>query len=546
MSERLIERDSRGYVPSPPWFVEEIEGRLFEPEEIICPLADRDQLREIGFVFPEDPDYNPRYQRSKGVEVFEFGEWPMVDLKNPSLMRDSLLFPDVQRMGEWENESGGLISGFSGVGQFGLSRETAIFNLESRGQHSATVGYVSSATCACLARKHPEVFSKATAEYRIFDNHRLHIKHMIRLTALGGVFHDFHPPGGDGMKRATGLDEREMFRLAMEDERKAALFSHLCQEHNLGPPEKVKGWIEAMLERKDVGLIGRLIHGPSKNQADIDFLTYTLTDTVLASLSLVWTFYERATPRLPENNLTPDEFLGQLSLRLSYPENFDPHSRTPFDFEAFNPLRSLRLEDDGGLVFEEPGKLWNLIRLSSVLHQKLYYQPNLIAPQLVLKRELSRNREQYPANREIAQMSVLELRRRLGWLTPVGRLFSPIFNWPESSLNKMGLHVHPWRVLGPMEDEEGVEEYQSYGGIVGIFPINLRLKTRVVDEAGEIMTIREWANRYRDGEGEKLARIEKRYQAPFVILDDTELFSAHLFHHAERKGRDLNSLFGRM
>lgn len=489
-----------------PPFASEWWGTPAVREEIICALPDRRAIKELGFCFPEDPEYWEKY-RTESVEgnivELELAENPFVGLRTPTLVRDLLNWPPVKRMGDWGGRKGRFLDDLHGFGQLGLSREVGAYLgvPPTRGWHELVVAYSAASACARLARKQKEEFFEATSKYReprTSDDE--HISQMLRVVTVFGFLHDLHPPGGDGVKIATGLDEREILGHVMRDKKLFAGFCSICESHGLPAPEKIRDWAVEMVGRKEEGLLGQLVHGPSKEVADIDFIMYVLGDTTLGLIGILASYYDEASRK--RDSLTPEIFLERLSSRLQFPQYFDPHHRELFDFWSFNPIPDLFLIE-GKLAFSCPKRLVNLIRLSSVLYQFRYYTPDMLGPELALKKEFDENPELYPSRQELVSITLPKLKEKLRG-TPAEEIFSAEYH-------------RGWR-RKELTSKEEANEFEQKGWLVGQFPINLRLGTPVRDVNGGIMTAREWADKHQDGLGSKLKKIEKRYQRNYIAF----------------------------
>lgn len=474
-----------------------LRPRNGEKQEVLV----RNTMREMGFCYPGEIGYSDKSMEGKLMVLDGLEDGVALDLTRESLGRRLYCWPPITRMCDQPSKGAQELGDLTGFSQLFPNRRVYPPNWVSRGDHAFRVAYAAAAVCRFLSLECPDEFFAATAHYGIDQKVKPNTQRVCQLAFLMGGCHDLHPVWGDMMKIMTEgqLDERRVIRWAMADDDHWKYFAQMCLDYGFPDAKVVRDLIIRMVDRRGEDFLSKLVHGPSKDEADLDLVMYTLADLVYGLQDLCFDYGQEG--RFYHQS-DFDHFLEELTARLKG-EPFDPHRRLGFSLAACDPLRDISLKD-GQIVYSDPLRLLNLVRLSSVLWRFRYYSPKFLGPELAARWEWQNHRDRYPSDDTIMCLSLSDFLRLISG--------SPLEEIHESRV--------PWQAIGPLCEEGDLPFGQKARGLdmyFGRFPVKLRLGTLVWD-GKEVASLISWTRKRYPEVAADLERVEERYRSGWLVL----------------------------
>ncbi len=262
------------------------------------------------------------------------------------------------------------------VGQLGLCREAPTINEWSRGQHSASVGLLA---------------------WSILNSNKFSLKDCILGYAMG-LLHDPHPAGGDGIKIALGINESSVaenyFFTGEAGEKLMQWFEGVGLN-----PKHAREEILAMIRRESTSPIASLVHGKSKDLADLDWLGYTLSDIAKGSSIRTLNRWYLDKDCHGHTDIAPEECAVMQKLLLTSDQQDlihyngeygmgSPIQSAVFRYQDFDPIPQLTWEQHVGWVFKDPEVLAHYVVASAYLHRSLYFHPCVQGPEHMLAQKI--------------------------------------------------------------------------------------------------------------------------------------------------------------
>ncbi len=287
---------------------------------------------------------------------------PLTGLAIPqgSLVEELVHDPKVTRMDE--------------VGQLGLSRERPYRNYWTRYNHCLAVGLEGSE----IAKRNG--FSQSDQLLALFM----------------GIYHDPHPAGGDGLKIALGIDEAAIAEDYWFSSEAGERFIR-CSSRLGWDPVEVKREIIAMIKRESNSPTAQLIHGPTKREADIDFLSYTRSDLKFGSAfqylrKLGWSECDKEFEANPCQVINSFPTVSVLLENIISGGEFGQSDKVPavaFAYEDFDPMEKFVWDKERQKwVMTDSELMAHYAVASASLHRSLYFHPGVQGPELMMAKAI--------------------------------------------------------------------------------------------------------------------------------------------------------------
>lgn len=369
------------------------------------------------------------------------------------------------------------------IGRLGLSRDAPFINSPSRGQHALQTGL--------------EALKFSVTQQRSITDQLL--------SFVAGATHDPHPALGDAAKMALGIREEDVLPEYFRDEHIALWEQWLGQiDQKLWiriQLNELRGFIERVVRREESTVPGMIAHGPSKDVLDLDFWTYTIGDVQALVQAVLFpdARYDDGIDPIRETIMPFEERMDELRdglIRFDHIEDLGRlRHRIPIYLHEIDIRPHLCVMDEK-LVVTDAAVFHRLVQVAAVLHEAHYFNPNNLGPEVMFAREIQRERQRYPTNREFMTLTDGEIVQRLQG-TPAERWLS-------------GAEHHGWSVVG----EHAFPPHNALLVETKYPTAKLRLSTRVMDERGRIGP---WKDLF-PKEAEPLLALERRSGNEIILM----------------------------